>query len=135
MQIVRDYPPNYLKIKDTLHPPANAIYCYGDKIYAPGDGEVTPELIVHEQVHCDRQGDAIEEWWDEYIYSPQFRLAEELPAHRAEYQAYLTRVPALSRPQRRRILKILAKRLSGPLYGKLISFERAKAALKGDASG
>jgi len=129
VKIVHDRPPNYDKINAVLHPPRNAIFCYGDIIYFPAGGELPPELIAHEEVHSRRQGDAVEEWWDKYLASPEFRLAEEIPAHRAEYLEYIKTRPGLPRSRRRYVLKMIAKRLSGGLYGKVITLDKAKKAI------
>lgn len=131
MKVIEGVPPNYDKIKEKMNPPARAIFCYGGTIYAPVGADITPELHAHEQVHCTRQGEDIEGWWDQYLVDPQFRFDEELLAHKAEYAAYLAgRNP--NRASRRRVLKVIAKRLSGPLYGRVVTFDKAVRLVKGD---
>lgn len=128
-----ELPPNYDKIVAAI-PAAGesreAIFCYGSKVYAPFiDKGVGPELVAHEFVHAKRQGDDPEGWWDRYLVDVQFRLDEELAAHKAEY-AYIA--AHNSRPYRRHMMTVIAKRLSGPIYGYCISFETAKRAIIGE---
>jgi len=110
------------------------IFAWGDKIYNPMGINVGPELVAHEKVHGERQiaqfgDDDVEGWWDRYIEDPQFRLAEEIPAHVAEY-AFLCGTNAhrwnSQRNMRRTYAAAIARKLSSPLYGNLISFEVAK---------
>lgn len=109
------------------------LFCWGDKIFAPGlVGTVGPELIAHEQVHCDRQGSDIAGWWRRYMADPVFRLQEELPAHVAEFQKLceLHRDRWVSgRTMRRAFAARVGRKLSAPLYGNLITVEEAKKAL------
>lgn len=133
MEIVDGFPPNIdaidkaFKVKNKR----GVIYAYDGAIYAPYGQQVSFALRAHEMVHLDRQrrhpGGA-DGWWNEYIESAEFRLLEELPAHYAEYR-YIVNGGA-SRHERRAALVRIAKRLSGPLYGGLISLGAAKAALE-----
>lgn len=100
------------------------IWTWGDAIYNP-DGVVIPaSLLDHEQVHSERQLAAgVERWWARYLDDADFRLAEELPAHRAEWR----RIRATcARTERRHLLRQVAGRLSGPLYGSVVGFADAK---------
>jgi hypothetical protein len=107
-------------------------FAWGDRIYNPAGVKIPPELLVHENVHAMRQKayagplpleQGIELWWRRYISDPQFRLDEELPAHVAEYWHVARNT---NRRVRRIALARIAKRLSSPLYGRLIGLERAK---------
>lgn len=132
MKIIAAYPPNYAEIKAAFGAVVcrpGVIFTYGKAIYCPS-GRVTPQLVAHEHVHSLRQGDDPEGWWRRYISDRAFRLAEEIPAHQAEYRAH----GLLSRNLRRFTLATIAKRLSSPLYGSLISFEDAKVRISGDIS-
>ena len=101
--IVGRYPPNFERIDAVFHTREKPVlYCFGDAIFNPMQIEVPPFLIAHESVHCERQGDQIEEWWDRYLADPAFRLQEELPAHAAEYACLRAHAP--SRPARRAAL-------------------------------
>lgn len=116
MRIVHDYPPLYDAIdaafglelrKDVFRP----IFAWGSSIYNPHHVKIPPALIAHESVHGRRQGGDIVGWWRRYIDDQKFRLAEEIPAHVAEYRA-------LARgPKDRAALVFVAKRMASPLYG------------------
>ncbi len=104
------------------------IYAWGTTIYNPSNFDIPPQLMAHEAVHGQRQGSDIVGWWRRYIDDVAFRLAEEIPAHRAEYLALVGGQP--NRQQRRQALKKTAKRLAAPLYGMAISRARAAVILR-----
>lgn len=120
-QIVRAFP----EAKDH-----GVIFSWGNAIYNP-DGVLLPaELLAHEAVHRSRQGlteAGIRRWWEFYIKSPEFRLEEEIPAHRAEYRKFCQRNK--NRELRPQFLDQVVERLSGPLYGNLISARDARKAI------
>jgi hypothetical protein len=127
MKIVDGLPPNIADIEKVFGAVCrkpSVMFCYGDTIYAPGGIVVPPQLIAHEAIHSERQGDSPGDWWHRYLHEIEFRYSEELLAHRAEYAAMLTS------PLRKRYLKAIAKRLSGPLYGHANTFEKAKHAIQ-----
>jgi len=103
------------------------IFSWGDKIYNPSGIVIEPALRAHEAVHGERQGRDVEGWWRRYINDPQFRLAEEIPAHRAEFNYYVEH--AANRNDRRRALTFIAARLAGSLYGNMITMRAAKDAI------
>lgn len=109
-------------------PITKAIFSYGDTIYNPFGCEMTKSLFAHEHVHYRRQNGNPSGWWEQYLASARFRLDEEIPAHRAEYLAFLEWA---SRHDRRRALTLMAERLSGPLYGRMISVSEAKNLISG----
>lgn len=129
MKIVVGYPPIWDELR-TLFGGAveRAIFCWGDTIYNPSGQDIPASLIAHEEVHCVRQGDDIEGWWRRYMDAPEFRLAEEIPAHRAEYHAAIR--GAANRNERRGTEKMIAARLSRPLYGRLIPLHEARKLIK-----
>jgi hypothetical protein len=134
MRIVHQRPPMFSEIAAAF-PEAyqpGVIFAWGDVIYNPTGGPIEQELIAHEAVHGERQkAMGIEEWWHRYIAEPQFRVAEEIPAHRAEYRRYcqLQR----DRDARARALHRMAIRLASDLYGQIITYMAAKRAIKGTA--
>ena len=130
MRIVHGhYPPNYKKIADALAPGPNAIFCYGESIYIPGGFDIPPWLEAHEAVHSRQQrAVGIEPWWDRYIVDPEWRFAQELEAHRMEWRVFIDGKP--TRPQRRHMIKILSRRLSGPLYGNIVTRAAARRAIE-----
>lgn len=128
-RIVETAPPNYANLLGVFGPQiAKAVFAYGDTIYNPSRAEIGRELYAHERTHCERQlmlGDPAT-WWETYCRSKQFRFEEELAAHRVEWEAYQT----ANRVTRRMVLKALASRLSGPLYGRLVTLDRAKQLIR-----
>lgn len=129
VKIVHAYPPNIDAIDEVfkVRGKKGVIFTYGDTIYVPDGGDVSPELRAHEGVHYSRQTSnpqQIEYWWKSYIADPEFRLAEELPAHRAEYRQYCSTHKDSN--QRVRFLHAIAGRLAGPLYGGVVSHSRAR---------
>lgn len=129
MRIVQDVPPIWDEIDarfDVAGKPV--IFAWGDIIYNPTNIDVPASLLAHEMMHGRRQGDDIVGWWRRYIDEPDFRLVEEIPAHQAEYLAMMQ--TAQNRNERRRQAKLIARRLSGPLYGRMITSARAMQILK-----
>lgn len=127
MRIVHDYPPLFDEIDAVFGVRGKpVIFAWGDIIYDPGHGDIRPELIAHEAVHGQRQGSDVVGWWRRYIEDPVFRLAEEVPAHRAEYEHL---IESGNRQMRRKALRHVAKRLAAPLYGRLITPVEAKRIL------
>ncbi len=126
--IIAELPPMFDQINAAF--PINlktVMFSWGDRIYNPGGLPIPSALIDHEAVHGERQlaFSSIEDWWYRYIESPAFRLAEETPAHRAEYQWLVAH--ALDRNQRRVALKKTAARLAAPLYGKIVTIAKARS--------
>lgn len=132
MRVVVAKPPLFDEI-DTAFGIAGkpVIFAFGDTIYNPMGVRIGEELMAHEAVHGKRQGSDVEGWWRRYIADPEFRLEEELPAHVAEYRAFcLNNTKGHARNARRLALHHIAARLASPLYGRLISYEAARKALK-----
>lgn len=130
MKVVVAPPPNLAAIDAAFNVAGKPIlFAFGDKIYNPAGVDVPPELMAHEQVHGDRQGNQVEAWWARYIADPQFRLAEELPAHVAEFKKLCElQAPRWTsqRSMRRVLATAVARKLASPLYGRLISLDGAK---------
>ncbi len=121
------YPPNMAMIRKYLNPTHDVIFAYGDRIFNPQNTIIPRELIVHEEVHFGQMGNVpsrIEEWWLRYCLDKPFRLAQEIPAHQAEYRDYVKQ--GHGRSARRWRLRLIAKRMSGRLYGNLISLADAR---------
>jgi hypothetical protein len=142
MNIVHARPPNFDAIA-AVFPQAvgkPVVFCYGDTIYNPERTSVPPEIVAHETAHSKRQSDlgGPEGWWNAYIVDPQFRLGEEIIAHREEYRAYCQR-PDIDKPcngfrsLRLFHLNAIARRLASPLYGGLISVAEAKRIIGAEA--
>ena len=128
MKIVKSLPPNFDAIVAVIPRAANSnvMFTYGDTIYAPGGGDISDWLVAHEEIHCFRQGHDPEGWWKRYLVDIQFRFNEELIAHRVEWRTWMN-MGARNRHERLRMMRIIAGRLSGPLYGGLVNFENARS--------
>lgn len=132
MQIVKGYPPNIQVIDAKFHVIGKPVFfCYGDTIYNPAGVIICPSIVKHEEVHSIRQAGHPEQWWERYIVDLQFRLDEEIPAHRAELKFWAQRADARKPVKGFRSLYHfyefqVAKKLSSPLYGSMISLAQAK---------
>ena|SRR5580765_998954 len=121
MRVVWLYPPNFRKIQEKFKVRGTGvIFTFGKTIYNPDRVILSKALHAHEEVHMYQQGDDPWTWWEHYMEDPAFRLSQEIPAHKAEYLAKVGTDELYN----------IATRLSGPLYGNLISFGRAKAILE-----
>lgn len=136
-EIVDDYPPMYDEISQAfnLYPNDGVIFSWGERIYNPGGSVIPAQLIPHEAIHGERQVKGasnvtllnICDWWRQYMDSWEFRLSEEIHAHRAEYQWFMDNG---NRSQRRSALKRTAARLGSPLYGGIITQAQAMNILR-----
>lgn len=130
MKIIKDFPPNIAEIRKVFNlKDPYIIFAYGDVIYAPAGQKIEDHFIKHEQVHQKQQGEDIEGWWNKYLKDTRFRLSQEIEAYQVQYQ-YLNKIA--SRPVRRNWLKVLAKDLSGEMYGNIISFQEAKQLIQNE---
>lgn len=134
MKIVKAYPPNYDRICDVLPDvrlKPSIIFTYGDTVYVPSGVTLNDHLIAHEQVHVERQlAMGVDNWWEEYLANPRFRLEEELAAYRGQYSLLLEKYP---RHIRKDILKNISKHLSGAMYGKIVDKDHARQLITGGA--
>lgn len=130
MRVVRDVPPIFDEIDAAFQVRGRPIlYAWGDVIYNPAGIAIPVELVAHEAVHGERQRADVRGWWRRYIEEPEFRLAEELPAHVAEFKALCASQSAKwvsHRNMRRTYAAHVGKRLAAPLYGGLIKADAAK---------
>ena len=106
-----------------------AIVAWGDRIYNPAGFDLTPSLLAHEAVHCERQTRiGLADWWNRYLSDVDFMVDEEVAAHRREYDVFCAE--GRPRNERRRFLTFIAGRLSGPLYGRPIPLAKAVRLIK-----
>lgn len=129
MKIIHAHPPMFDEIDAVfkVRGKKGVVFTWGDAIYVPDGSYVSPSLRAHEGVHYSRQTNdtaKIEAWWKKYIVDPAFRLAEELPAHRAEYRQFCSEHRDFN--ERNRFLHAIAGRLSGPLYQGLLHPAQAR---------
>lgn len=128
MKIIFGFPPNYAELNARFKIRGKTVFIsYADRIYSPMKVQPPPEIIAHEKVHGRRQlaiphGPAM--WWKKWVDDPAFRLGEELLGHKAELAFF-------GNPTNAQIDDV-ARRLSGPLYGNLISFRDARTLLVGN---
>lgn len=88
------------------------VVTYGGVIYSPNP--VVGDTLVHEEVHVKQQaGWDADKYVELYMNDPFFRYEMELEAYRAQYK---------HSPHK---LKELAAYLSGPMYGRIASYEQA----------
>lgn len=142
MIVIHDRPPLWDKIDKAFNVAGKpVIFAWGDRIFDPMGVGVTRELHSHEEIHGERQirygaallgvnctlDAAVGTWWDKYIKEPSFRLAEEIPAHRAEYLSFCKR--HRDRGACNKMLGHIASKLASPLYGGLISEAAARDAI------
>lgn len=135
MKVIKAFPPNYRMINDAFAVRGKpVIFCWGDTIFNPAGVAVGPALLAHESVHSVRQKAdpcGVSGWWARYVADPAFRLAEEIPAHRAEFRYWRGQATADRQVKGFRSaadfhLLQIAQRLASPLYGSLISLAEAK---------
>jgi hypothetical protein len=101
------------------------VFCWGQFVFNPMCVGIGPDVLAHEEVHRGQQGDYIEDWWRYYIASPEFRLEQEVSAHRAQYRWWVDNGTG-GRNQRRRALKWIAECLASATYGNLVSPAKAR---------
>lgn len=117
MNVIVGRPPNFDAIVRVFPLAAknSVLFTWGYAIYSPGGDYVSPELLEHERVHAARQAlTTPEAWWDKYLVDPEFRLNEEVPAHKAEYQEWCK--THRDRNSRAKHLAHVAMKLASPLY-------------------
>lgn len=124
-----DYPPNYKTILEYLPDADNGhtIFCYGDTLYNPNGREISADLDAHEEVHSAQQGDNPDLWWQQYLTSPAFRLAQEIEGYGAQFALLKDHAHGKLREW---LLDSMATALSGLTYGKLISFGEARSKIR-----
>jgi hypothetical protein len=136
ISIVNDWPPNIRSIRAVLPVSERNIFAYGGIIYNPGGGGLSPELVAHEAVHFEQQRklnrwyrrNGAEVWWRRFLRDPEFRLEQELEAHRAEYREFC-RLHS-DRNERQRALRVIAGKLAKPMYGGIITVSEAIKAIQ-----
>lgn len=124
MRIVVDFPPNIGDIRAVLPITGREMFSWGDIIFNPGGGKLSKELLAHERTHAKQQAGDVEGWWIKYLHDIEFRFQQELEAHQVEYAVNRRLQP--NRNLRRLYLKEISKRLASPMYGSIITYEKAR---------
>ena len=128
MRISKEYPPNYTAIKEAFpESTGKACFCFGDTVYNPFGINITPDIMEHEEVHSIRQGNFPEDWWKYYIADPEWRLNEEYMAFGAQYRFMKNILPV---SKQRHLLHGMARALTGPIYGALVTVPQAEAQIR-----
>ncbi len=129
MQIIVNYPPNIDKIDNAFNARGKpVVFTYGNIIFNPLDGEVTRDLLKHEETHMKQQGSDIEGWWDRYIKDKDFRLKQELEAYRNQYN--FIKNSGKNWNYVSIFLSRIATDLSSEIYGNIISYDEAMRLIK-----
>lgn len=101
------------------------VFTYGDTIHARCS--IPADLLAHEQVHSIQQEKMGKDlWWKMYLENPDFRLSQEVQAYRKQYQF----VKSNNREQNFKFLSRLAKDLSSPTYGGIVTYSEALKFIK-----
>lgn len=122
-EIVKDFPPNIDAIRAVLPLTGREIFAYDGVIYNPSGSRLGAELIAHEHVHFRQQGTFPKRWWKRFLKSAEFRLQQEMEAHREEYRVFCQ--SHRDRNARVGFLRLLGKRLASPMYGGLMTTTQA----------
>ncbi len=125
--IIKNYPPNYKKIKAVFGEDERCVYCYGD-IYNPHKIPLEHHIIVHEKVHSEQQAElGIDYWWMRYLDDKEFRLKMELEAYAIQYK-YAKEIA------NNKSVKLFLEDISGVLasevYGNLLSQSEAETKIR-----
>lgn len=134
LRIIHQRPPNFEQIAAAFPHVLTAkgvMFCYGTALYLPDGGSPSPSLMEHERVHSERQllRPTIDHWWADYIADEKYRFDEELAAHREEWR--YVHDHEVSKYNRKQHLRAIARRLSGPLYGHMVTMDEAKRMIAG----
>lgn len=130
-QVVNDWPPNIEAIRNVLPVSENNIFAYDGKIFNPGGGKLPLWLHAHEAVHFRQQSvhaEGVIGWWRDFLRDEDFRLAQEIPAHRVEYRTFCKYNK--DRNDQARALRAMGQRLSAPMYGGIITTNEAMKAIR-----
>ena len=119
-----------------LRADARTVFVYGRTIHTPSGASLDPPLLAHELTHVVQQiklgeGDdeaGAQRWWERNFADAVFRYAQELAAHRRQYQVFCQDAPY--RGPRLRFLHRIAADLAAPLYGGLVTTEQAIQAIR-----
>jgi len=125
VEIRQEFPPNIRDIMNKFDLYGfNPVFTYGDILYNPSGGEISPDLMAHEETHARQQSVyGVGDWWTRYLKDDTFRMTQELEAYREQYKHAVENYP---RAVRRHLLDTVASNLSSKLYGKIVKKKQAK---------
>ena len=118
MKVINELPPEWIwkRVQElfTVNPKVT-VFTYGDEIYNPGNGNLTNDLIAHENVHTVQQSKiGKDKWWEKYLTSDSFRLSQELEAYQVQYKFYCS--IHKDRNSQAKFLDFVATCLSSEIY-------------------
>ena len=127
--IKKEHPPNWDRLVKAFGVEWGTICVAYDKdIYCGDKANLSPDVIVHESVHLARQEKDPVQWWESYMKNKEFRFTEELIAYHTQYDYLKDNVK--DKNQLARFLFNLARDLSGPMYGGVVSHSEALRLIK-----
>lgn len=120
VKVIPEFPPNIDVLRKHFPITGFEIFAYSPDIYNPSNNMLPVWLVEHEKVHFGQQKSigGPEEWWDRFIADEEFRLEQELEAHRVEYRVFCSH----NRDRNRQFMYLMemGKRLGSPMYGGII---------------
>lgn len=132
MKIITDYPPNIERIKlaFTLH--KGIVFTYGDTLYNPDNSPyIDKALMVHEETHMRQQEKiGVENWWNLYITSTDFRISQEVEAYQNQYREQKKHIK--DRNKLDWYVRVLARDLASLMYGNVMTMSQALQVIKGE---
>lgn len=99
----------------------------GNRIYCRQD--LATDVLMHELTHCEQQRFSLVYgafWCLWYLFSKRFRLEAEIEAYRTQYDSLIYFKGKQYADER---LQAMARDLSGPMYGRIITFSDALKAI------
>ena len=125
-EIVLGFPPNIEEIRDTFELSGNEIFAWDGTIYSPSKN-LPAWLVEHERVHFEQQDGNPVGWWKKYLSNTQFRIEQEIPAHKEEYRVFCLFEKDKNKHIKKKVE--LARRLSSKMYGNMITMKEAMRSL------
>lgn len=130
IKISLEKPPNWNELEEAFDVKwGQTAVAYGDTLHI--SVEPTEDVLQHEMVHLAQQGftkQGAENWWRKYMKDPKFRITQEIQAYQRQYGTL--RLFIHDRNDLAKARCRLARDLSGPMYGRVISYQGALRAIK-----
>ncbi len=104
----------------------NTAFPYNHVIYTDKPESITPDLLIHEEVHFKQQDEiGLDTWIDNYFNDIAFRIKMELEAYKAQIKYFKD-----DKNTQDMIRVECAKALSSNLYGNVLTYKEAYSELK-----
>lgn len=107
---------------------------FGSSVFIPPHGNISADLIVHEGTHIQQQKKSYLYalwWWVKYRFLKTFRYQEEFAAYAQQKRFIVQNLDIKDRNKKIRAIRdinnSIAKILSDPMYGSMVSFNKALA--------